>query len=849
MGDGGFSLPGDRSQYLPDRNVQVSHIKISCRFNIERREVIGEVSLSFKAVTNEVRRVILDCADSEVSSVRMGDTDLGFSLAEDRLEVVLSSPLLAGESATLDIAYVSRPQVGLYFTAPDEDYPDKPVQIWTQGQDTDNHHWFPCIDEPRGLLTSEIICTVQEGWTVISNGRLLNDSSSSVGGERTYHWLQDKPHAVYLITLVAGEFSRVVLQDSDPLVDFYCQPGREEDARRAFENTAAMISFFEERTGEPYPWDKYSQVAVQDFIFGGMENTSATTQTDLTLHDAKAHKDFSSDFLVAHEAAHQWFGDLITCREWPHGWLNEGFATFFEALWTEHFKGDDEYLQELISMEGFYLSESYRRPIVYRRYSNHVDIFDRHLYEKAGLVLHVLRRELGDELFFGAVRRYVQDNKGRNVITSDFQRSVEDATGRSLDWFFDQWVYRSGHPHFEITYSWEPDKSPDDPANTEANGSGGSDSAAGNDNGATNGKAVLSINQTQSDPFRCTVDIVVGTSDGHKTFRETLKETRSTVSIPLPARPQWIHFDGSRAVIKTQKFKRPVSMLINQLRDGHNASARIEAAELLGKESSPEALEALETAMKEDPFWAVQAKAARALGEMRTKSARDALIASKSLEHLKARRALASALGRFRYDEAAASALTEMLNSEDSYYVSATAAMSLGSVRGKDAFSTLSKATRRDSHLDVIRSGALSGLAELGGRRAEKVLLKWTRRGLSQRARIAATGGLAKFDPDKRRIVERLTDLLEDDWFQVKIAASHALGSFGVRQAVAHLRKLAEKDKNGRVARTALRVASSIDKGKTTSDEVKKLREQLEEVKAEVNSLRSRTSKLEISDK
>ena len=160
---------------------------------------------------------------------------------------------------------------------------------------------------------------------------------------------------------MAGEFSRVVQQEEGPLIDFYCEPGREEDAARAFENTAAMIALCEDDFGEKYPWDKYTQVAVQDFIFGGMENTSATTQTDLTLHDERAHLDFSSDFLVAHEAVHQWFGDQITCREWSHGWLNEGFATYFEARWQEHHRGVDDYLYEILLMARGYLSEGYQR--------------------------------------------------------------------------------------------------------------------------------------------------------------------------------------------------------------------------------------------------------------------------------------------------------------------------------------------------------------------------------------------------------------------------------------------------------------------------------------------------------
>ena len=242
-----FALPGDRAHYLQDRNVDVDHIKLTVSFDLDKKQVIGKAELRLTPIVDGVQRIELDCEDTRVHSVSVGMTQASFVLDGKKLRIELPWRYSRGRTFLLAIEYVSTPQQGIYFTGPDEGYPDKPTQIWTQGQDTDNHHWFPCIDEPKGRLTSEIVATVPSSWTVISNGRLISDRRNREDGTRTVRWLQDKKHAVYLITLVAGEFSRVVQQEEGPLIDFYCEPGREEDAGRAFENTAAMIALIRRR--------------------------------------------------------------------------------------------------------------------------------------------------------------------------------------------------------------------------------------------------------------------------------------------------------------------------------------------------------------------------------------------------------------------------------------------------------------------------------------------------------------------------------------------------------------------------------------------------------------------------
>ena len=278
----------------------------------------------------------------------------------------------------------------------------------------------------------------------------------------TFRYEQTIPHATYLLTMVAGEFSEIAQTHPRLPVAYYVEPGREADGERSFGRTPQMIDAFEAAVGVRYPYARYSQIAVADFIFGGMENTSATTQTDRTLHDERAHLDFSSEPLVAHELAHQWFGDLVTCRDWSQAWLNEGFATYFETVWMEASRGWDEYQRAVFDIVEAYLDEDgerYRRPIVCNVYRDPIELFDRHLYEKGGAVLHMLRGELGWERMKRALRQYVTDNATRSVETIDLVRAIERATGRNVREFFAQWIERGGHPELEVRASWDGERS------------------------------------------------------------------------------------------------------------------------------------------------------------------------------------------------------------------------------------------------------------------------------------------------------------------------------------------------------------------------------------------------------
>src|SRR5215218_9771274 len=288
-----FELPGSRAHYAPSLSFTINHMR-----------------LEIKLVSAAGR--------------------LDFRSLDDKLVLKLGETLKERSKIELYISYTAKPRKGFYFVGPDKYYPEKHQEAWTQSETTEARYWFPCIDHPRVKFSSEISVIVPIGFTAISNGVLLEVENQNK--KQIYHWSETNPHPSYLTSVVVGKY--VEMKGGKNLY-YYVPPEKRQDAPRSFEHTPEIIRFYEEYLGTNYPYDKYSQVTVQDFVYGGMENTSCTTLTLDTLHDEKAHLDFTSDYLISHELAHQWFGDLVTCSDWQHIWLNEGFATYCEALYWE----------------------------------------------------------------------------------------------------------------------------------------------------------------------------------------------------------------------------------------------------------------------------------------------------------------------------------------------------------------------------------------------------------------------------------------------------------------------------------------------------------------------------------
>jgi len=408
------------------------------------------------------------------------------------------------------------------------------------------------------------------------------------------------------------------------------------------------------------------------------------------------------------------------------------------------------------------------------------------------------------------------------VDEPDLQRAVEEATGRNMDWFFDQWIYSAGHPELKLSYSW------DDKQNV----------------------ATLGVRQTQNTEgipsvFRANVDIAFVTSEGRRTQQVKLTERDHTFTFALPEKPRLVQFDAGYALLKTVDFEKPKDLLIYQVENDDDVTGRIDAARGLAKHTSADSIAALKKALMEDRFWGVQVNAARALGEIRTADALDALIECAAVKHPKARRGVAEALGSYK-NPRAAKALTILLVSDESYYVSSTAASSLGKTRQPEGFDTLVKALGRDSHMEVIRGGALNGLSEFKGdlqKKARQIATEWTEYGRPARAREAAISALGKLGMDDRDTLDRLTDLLDDRWYRARLYAVHALTDLKEPDAIGPIQRLANKERDGRVIRSAREAVTAIRSGR--KDETTKIRDDFSKLEDENRKLRERLDKIE----
>ena len=670
-------------------------------------------------------------------------------------------------------------------------------------------------------MATEMVVHAPNGWRVLSNGVLVS-SSEPASGNWTFHWQMNEPHASYLVTLVAGEFD--VTEDVSGAVPLsYLVPkGRKGDSARTFGRTPEMIAHFGELLGVPYPWNKYAQVVVSDFIFGGMENTTATTMYEYILLDERAAIDISSDDLIAHELAHQWFGDYVTCRDWSEGWLNEGFATFMEHVWREKHLGRDEYDFHVKGDLDSYLSEAhgrYRRPIVCQDYDAPLDLFDRHLYEKGGLVLHMLRTELGDELFWRGVHLYLTRHANGIVETRDLARALEDVSGRSLGRLFEQLVYRAGHPELELNVSW--------------------------DRGILNVEVKQVQNAIDGVPavFELPLILDVVGSDG-TARREQVRVTQrqEAFAISCESRPAYVVVDPSMRILGEMRLKMPNDMLRAQLAGGATARARWLAAQALAKTDDPVTIRALAAALNdEDQFWGTRVEAAAALGRIRARECFDALAKATSIAHPKVRRAVIDALGAFK-TTAAMEAIRPHALKDASYLVEAEAARALGRTRQPAAFETLLDVMDRASWFDVIRAGAIDGLAALRDDRAIPHLLSRMRYGHPPRARRAAILALPKLATD-RRAREALEALLEDADPIVRIDVARALGDLGDPKSRGALRERLETDLDARVRR---RMRETLrDLGGDGKRAVEPLREDLEKLEGEHHELKARLARLE----
>jgi aminopeptidase N len=786
-----------------ERTYDVLHYKLTISIDERKKTVSGEVAITLVPLRPALSEIVLDAAELYVGRVSLGRESLKYSTQQEKLHLFLKRPVHLDDTLTIAVRYSASPRKGLYFIQPDNGYPDRPWQVWSQGQAEDNHFWFPCYDYPNDFATSEMIVTVNDRFTAISNGKLLKATHNSKDRTKTYHWRESKPHVSYLISLVVGEY--IELKDSwaGIPISYYVYPHQKEIAKYSFSKTPAMVKFFSEKIGLRYPWEKYAQTVVADFIYGGMENVSASTLTDFTIHDERAHLDVSSDGLVAHELAHQWWGDAVTCRDWSHAWLNEGFATYFTNAFQESDSGFHYAAYNLLSTQNNLVETdtgSARRPTVTNRFLDPSDIFDNRIYGKGACILHMLRFVLGDELFWKGIKHYITKHAFGNVETHDFKTAMEEATGYNLYWFFRQWVYQAGYPEFRVTTQWDsvwkivkmtvqqeqhlPEYTREDPS---------------------------------GDVFITPVEVEIWT-DGEPTVkRVTLSGRFDEFSFAQPTRPQCVVFDKGNWILKKAAHQKSVDEWMFQAANAEGIDRVVAVKELSTYADQPPVVRALRRALLYDTSWQVRVEAARSLGESSDSVAAFALIEGYRDGHPRVREAAIESLGDFYSGRSRAvdetviiQTLERSFATDPSDAVAVAALKSLVGVDSINAWRYCREALSRSSHHEVIAAAALNAIGDLTPALADisdnsvfEILKDHTRYGLHRNVRVAAVESLARRWSGDDRAADVLIALLDDGSFHVRRAVIGALGKMQGERVVKALQRKADEEPDSRLRKAA----------------------------------------------
>ncbi len=798
------SPPFPPTQYVPDHDFDTRHIALDLRFDWELEQLIGSETIVFAPLITNLRRIELDAANMTFLSVKLSSgTPLKYEadVANQKLKIALDREYQPSDELMLVIDYHTNGSknklpglvgTALRFIKPSADDPTRPKQIWSQGESEYNHYWFPCYDHPNDFFTSELTATVQRPLSVISNGKLI-ETKENTDGTRTFHWKIEQPHASYLSSIIVGEYTPIVSDYAGIPVITNVYPNEVAAGEATAARLAEMVKFFSEKTGLKYPYAKYAQTVVRDFG-GGMENISATTQTDNMIHDARTELDQTSDGLQSHELAHQWFGDYLTCRTWADIWLNESFATYFQAMWDEYKLGHDDFLYaDVKANQDAYFNawnQGNRHPIVTKNYANPDAVFDTYAYPRGGAVLHMLRKNLGEENWWRAINYYLRKYAHQPVQTEQFRIAIEEATGQSMDWFFDEWIYKMGHPVFRVTQNYDPS------AKT----------------------LKLTVEQKQkTDPdsqfpqvalFQTPVEIEIATTSETRIERVQIEPKKEqTFTFKVDSKPVIVNFDYSGTLIKEIEFKKATEDLVYQLSHDQDVLGRMWALnQLTGRINSEATSEAekqpiasaVAVALTSDKFWGMRLEGAAALSGFKGDSARNALLAAIQDPNARVRaRAIASLASS---KDASLSSLYQRLLNDQSYGVIRAAALALGQTKPPAAYDGLVKLLDSPSWHDTIKASALGGLRALADKRALDIGFRYAGKGNYPQVRAAALqllGSIGKEDPRVfPAIVETVGQAVEKGDFGLAAAAADALVALGDPRGLAVFAEIAKQDGN-----------------------------------------------------
>jgi aminopeptidase N len=838
-----FAPAGTPAQYAPDRAIDLEHADIAVFPDLVDQRLTGVVTYRARLLDPDAREITLHGVDLHILSASVDGRATTVRTVDEQLHVAV--PAEHEQQLTLRIEWEAEPDLGVYFFGPasrdartkalrdgDEAPPRRgmperrlALQAWTQGEMHETRHWLPSWDYPSDRFSTSWHVIAPAQLSVLANGeakgsepastaklegalaRAVADHPAERGPLSVWHYEQAGDHVTYLLSFVIGRFEVVRESWRGKPVEYWVPQGRADEARATFGETPAMLDFYSDWIGVEFPWAKYAQSTVQEFTFGGMENVSATTMTDRILHPDRLEPIADRQGLVAHELAHQWWGDLLTCREWAHAWLNEGFATYFGVLWHEHHGGGDEFALGRRGMAAGYFDEArrYRRAIVTHEYRWASSMFDRHTYPKGGWVLHMLRRELGDEAFRRAIGRYVKDNAFSLVETADLQRAIREETGRNLDDFFAQWVYGPGHP--VLASRWRYD--------------------------AANQTVGVTLEQRQDRPFAFAIDVELVSAKGVVARRVRIDERSTQIVFAVEDAPEFVIVDAGLHLLAELEHSQTEAQWLAQLRGAARAIDRLRAAEALAAFSGPAVIEGLRAAVDGDGFHAVRSRAAESLGMIGDDAAQRTLLAAWAVEKQRpdsdprVRQALLGGLARAKAplgaDELAL--IVDALEHDANDYVRAAAATALArfdgtvathgsnkdrkqaeKLRGK-AIKALRKGLEAHSFHEEIEQASAHALGELGTSKELALLFDTIDPLRPTFLRLAGIDALLRMreregvlDPAQRaEVANALVGLLDDPNMRIRKAVIDDIADLGLADAKARLRRVLEHELDSRV--------------------------------------------------
>jgi aminopeptidase N len=772
--------------WAPSRTYHVENYKLKLHFDESKGEVFGDEVVTLQPIERQFRKFYLDSTELTIDAVMLERGEgtpiaLAYTAQDPHLWITLDRDYEANSTLKVRIVYHGFPRFGLFFVNPDLNYPNRPREVHTQGESEFNHYWFPCWDYPNDMAKSETITTVPEGQAVVSNGKLVKVTRAA--GQVTYDWIESIPHSSYLVSLAIGPWRKFSDQYEGKPVDYYVPKDvNEATARRSFRLTPDMIGFFSRATGVDYPYEQYAQTTVRNFLFGGQENVSATTLTDKTLHDQRADQDYPSTNLVSHELSQQWFGDYVQGRDWANIWLNEGFATYLEALYIQHHEGNDAYRFKVYSdfqtAEHAEDRDAYRRPIVDRHYSDPFDMFDATTHQKGADVLDMLRYVLDgpnamshpasqQERLFQALHHYLIAHAAQSADTADLINAIRATTGEEIDWFFREWVFMSGHPDYRVGASY------DDAKKTEK----------------------LTVMQTQASNtgtpiFDMPIELAFyGANGEHRQIQVRDNLQQQEFEIPLDFVPQWVDFDPDDIIDKTVQFDKPVDALIAEAEKDPSMMSRLWAVQQLGTMTLPNLdarVEALTRVLNSDGFYGVRAAAATSLGGIGTDKAKAALLSALQQSNSQVRTAAVSGLGKVSKDPVVYAALINTLHNDASYAAEAAAAGAIGRSGNTTAFDVLQAeaAAKPEAH---VMQATLGGLVATKDAKAAAILLAQAQPGMPEQIRVGALSRIPALKDaiehdHSQDLVEVVRAALHDPYLPVRETAWDIVGTFHLVQ-------------------------------------------------------------------